>query len=342
MGGRQPDVEDRDVRRQRGHPREQLVGAAAARQDLAAGVGQQAGDALAQQHAVLGDHDAHGISALTRVPPPRGLHTRSRPSSASTRSARPRSPEPPSVSAPPDAVVDDLDRHLAARAAHDDRRRRRLGVLADVGQALGDEVVRRDLERLRQPLAAELDVELHRDRRARGELLQRDREAVAADHRRVQAARDLAQLLERGRDLPPHPLDAARRPPGRRPRAARACPSSSESAMRRCWAPSCRLRSRRWRSLWPASITRAREPVQLLQARPQLDLEARVLDGDAGRRGDGRQQLRVVAQRRVVHERRDPRAVAVDRRSPPAPSRAAASPPPARRRRRSKPNSGSQ
>ena len=38
-------------------------------------------------------------------------------------------------------------------------------------------------------------------------------------------------------------------------------PSSRESAISRCWAPSCRLRSRRWRSLWPASITRARDPL---------------------------------------------------------------------------------
>ena len=37
-------------------------------------------------------------------------------------------------------------------------------------------------------------------------------------------------------------------------------PSSSESAISRCWAPSWRLRSSRLRSRWPASITRPREP----------------------------------------------------------------------------------
>src|SRR2546430_13083971 len=54
-----------------------------------------------QEDAVLGDRYAHGISACTRVPPPRGVQTRSRPPSASTRSASPRRPEPLSVSAPP-------------------------------------------------------------------------------------------------------------------------------------------------------------------------------------------------------------------------------------------------
>jgi hypothetical protein len=59
------------------------------------------GNPLPQQHAVFGDHRAHGSSALTRVPWPGGLSTRSRPPIACTRSASPRSPVPPSVVAPP-------------------------------------------------------------------------------------------------------------------------------------------------------------------------------------------------------------------------------------------------
>ena len=61
---------------------------------------EQARDALPYERRVVGDHDAHGISAWIRVPRPGGLSTASSPSSASMRSARPRSPEPP-ASAPP-------------------------------------------------------------------------------------------------------------------------------------------------------------------------------------------------------------------------------------------------
>ena len=59
---------------------QELVGVLALSDYLEAGVGQKAREPLAQQHAVLGDRYAHGISALTRVPPPRGVQTLSRPS----------------------------------------------------------------------------------------------------------------------------------------------------------------------------------------------------------------------------------------------------------------------
>ena len=64
--------------------------------------------------------------------------------------------------------------------------------------------------------------------------------------------------------------------------------------MSRCWAPSWRLRSRRWRSLWPASMIRAREPAELLEPRPQLDVQPGVLERDAERGGDRAEQLGLV------------------------------------------------
>ena len=117
---------------------QQLVGVVALRDHVEAGVVEQPGEALAQQHAVLGDRYAHGISARTRVPPPRRC---SRPA-AGRRAPRPgrparAGPSPRSVSAPPTPVVDDLDHDLRRRRG---RRRRvadvALGMLADVGQAL--------------------------------------------------------------------------------------------------------------------------------------------------------------------------------------------------------------
>ena len=51
---------------------EQRVAVADAGDDLVAAVGQQRGEALAQQHEVLGDHDAHGNLATIVVGPPGG------------------------------------------------------------------------------------------------------------------------------------------------------------------------------------------------------------------------------------------------------------------------------
>src|SRR5207244_8342681 len=62
---------------------------------------QDSHEALTKEHGIFGDYDAHGISPTTLVPPLAGLWTRKRPPSASTRSARPRSPEPVSAVAPP-------------------------------------------------------------------------------------------------------------------------------------------------------------------------------------------------------------------------------------------------
>src|SRR4029079_17694510 len=97
----EPDVDDHDAERIAPHLEKQLFGVPALSDHLEPVVGEQAGETLAEQNTVLGDGYAHGISALTRVPPPSGVQIRRRPPSASTRSARPRRPEPCSVSAPP-------------------------------------------------------------------------------------------------------------------------------------------------------------------------------------------------------------------------------------------------
>ena len=68
--------------------------------DLDLFVGEQPRQTLAQQHRVLGDHDAHGSSALTIVGPPSGLETVSVPSMVAARVIRPSSP-PPGARAPP-------------------------------------------------------------------------------------------------------------------------------------------------------------------------------------------------------------------------------------------------
>ena len=105
--GRHAHVDDGEVGLVLGDDDEERVGVADPRDDLVAGVLEQAREALAQEDRVLGDHDPHGISASSRVPAPGGLSIRSVPPWASTRSARPVNPVPPDSRRPTDAVVGD-------------------------------------------------------------------------------------------------------------------------------------------------------------------------------------------------------------------------------------------
>ena len=92
----------RSPRRARARRRgEQLVGGPGLGRHLEPGLAEQRGDPLADEQVVVRDHDPHGSSALTVVPAAGRADTRSRPSSASTRSASPRSPLPRASSAPP-------------------------------------------------------------------------------------------------------------------------------------------------------------------------------------------------------------------------------------------------
>src|SRR4051794_39102202 len=101
VGGRHPQVDDRHLRAGVFDLLDELLGGGGLADHVEPGFAQQQRDAFAQEHRVVGQHYAHGISALSRVPPAGGLQTFKCPSSASTRSASPRRPEPFAGLAPP-------------------------------------------------------------------------------------------------------------------------------------------------------------------------------------------------------------------------------------------------
>ena len=71
-----------------------------------------------------------------------------------------------------------------------------LRVLADVRERLGDDEVRRALDGRRRP-SVEVDRDAHVQRRPARERRDRRLEPAVGEHRRVDAARQVAQLLER-------------------------------------------------------------------------------------------------------------------------------------------------
>ena len=91
-------------------------GIAGAADDLVAGVLEEAGEALAEEHRVLGDHDAHGSSTAISVPCPAGERRASEPPEAATRSAMPASPRPAATDRAADAVVGDDEAEDVVRA----------------------------------------------------------------------------------------------------------------------------------------------------------------------------------------------------------------------------------
>ena len=99
-----------------------------------------------------------------------------------------------------DAVVVDLDDRVAVDPGDADPRGGRVRVLADVGERLRDDVERCRLDRSRQPFVGHRR-ELDGQRRARGQALDRRAEAAVGEHRRMDAAGELAQLCEREREL---------------------------------------------------------------------------------------------------------------------------------------------
>ncbi len=99
-----------------------------------------------------------------------------------------------------DAGVGDLDQQAVPERPDLDAGDRRLGVLGDVRERLGDHVVGGDLDRVGRALGG-VEGELDGDRRPLRQGLDRRLEAVIGEHGRVQAARQLPQLGERRREL---------------------------------------------------------------------------------------------------------------------------------------------
>ena len=189
-----------------------------------AGVLEQAAQALPHEVVVLGDHDPQRARLIQRGPPhgrrgdrgastgrststvvPDGCaaETLTVPRSAATRSrmfARPPlDTEAGDERAEPATVVGDRDAQVAVAAREPDRRVRRVGVLRGVRERLAHHVVRGRLDVVGVPLGAHRGIRLdrQRDREPRDARLDRGHEAVVAQHGRVDAAGELAQVGER-------------------------------------------------------------------------------------------------------------------------------------------------
>ena len=108
---------------------------------------EQLRQAVPEEEEVFGDDNAHGISMRTVVGPPGGLCTAMVPSNAASRRLIPRRPVPAAGSAPPSAVVDDLDQQPAVDVPQVDHDPGGPGVLDRVGQNLVDGEVGRRLHR---------------------------------------------------------------------------------------------------------------------------------------------------------------------------------------------------
>ena len=296
--------------RSRSSPRRRL------RHHVDPGAPQERRDALAHERAVVGDHDAHGSSAVTTVPAPGGLVDAQVPvqrldAVGQAVQARSRAPRPRRRRRRRRSRS--RRRSPCARGAPTPRSPRRTCPRWPAPRR------RRSTPRARRPAGTSLRrVARHRrrHRRTRRQRFERRGEAVV-ERGRVDAARELAQLLERVGEL------VAR---GRREllRLGGVAPDVG--------AEHPQLERERDEPLLGAVVQVALEPAALGVAgrddalarrlhlgEPGLRLrqEALVLEGHRRRGAHRLDHLRVVVERRVVDDRRHLAAVALDRRARP-------------------------
>ena len=128
-----------------------------------------------------------------------------------------------------------------------------------------------------------------------GDRLERDLKTVPAQHGRVDASCDVAQLFERERDLAPRLIQ-----PRRRFSVAREALFQQGQLERQGDQPL--LRTVVEAPLQPLTLLLSgvdqppARPAQLLEPSPQFSLQAGVLDCDAGGRGHPGEQLGLVLQ----------------------------------------------
>ena len=223
-----------------------------------------------------------GMTARSRVPSPGGLATVSLPSSAPTRSASPRRPEPVPGFGAADAVVAHLDHDGVLGHSHRHGGGGRLRVLGDVGERLGDHEVGGGLDRRGEPTVRGRGPPRRgrsRARRGPGPPRARPRSVRTAGWMPCASSRSSAEAWA---SASPTSSRKATAECGSRSARARARRTSSASATRCCWAPSCRSRSMRRRAASAASMMRACEARSSSSARA-LDLVAaqRLLVGAA-------------------------------------------------------------
>ena len=157
-----------------------------------------------------------------------------------------------------DAVVDDLDVCAVVGALDATRASGARAYLATLVSASADDEVGRGLDGLGQALV-ERNVDRDGQRRGVGDRLDRRAQAVVGEHGGMHArAPARAAPPARGAISSPAPSSMARRAGSAVTRRA-AMRTVSEVATSRCWAPSCRLRSRRRRSASLASRMRMRD-----------------------------------------------------------------------------------
>ena len=230
-------------------------------------------------------------------PAARGGCTRAARRRAPRRGRRGRAGRSRATGSAPPTPSSVISTWATAVAAGRGSRRVALGVLGDVGQRLADDEVGGGLDRLRQP-AGQLAVDRRRQRRARGERVERGAEPV------LSTAGWMPRASSRSSDS-----EGRARRGGRdelcgrgSPRRATGSAGAQGDATRRCCAPSCRSRSSRRRSASPAATMRSREAA----ARPRAPRSRRAGAGSRARSRpppDRLDQLGLVVERRVVDER---------------------------------------